>query len=310
MTEQKQAEDLYAGMAAATDGPEQEPAAEEITEATPDDETPPPKQDEQAEGDEGDGEPEAGIAKEGKPKRGKTAAERIDELTKARREAEREAAAKDAELQKLRAMIEPKPKEKAEPLPPSPDDFDQGEFDPAFIRATARYEAQQEMNERLAQFKAEQERQNEQDSATERREKFIAACRSDEQHGASAYELLLDESAPVTQPVADIILESESGPRLAAFLNENRDQLSRISALPAHMQAYELGKIERSTQPATAETLAGEPVQMAKPTKAPAPTPTVTGRKASTSRAPSEMSQADYNEWANKREAAQRSSGW
>lgn len=253
---------------------------------------------------EGEGDGEQSEPRKEKPKGKKTAAERIAEITKEKHEARREAAEKDAEIARLKALISP-PTEVQASKEPSPEDYEHGEFDPRYISDLVDYKTDQRVSAEVKRYTEQQAQAAQMADAQSRHAKFVEACQADEDVGVSAFQLTQDTSAPVTKEMADVILHSDNGVRIAAYLNDNREELSRISALPAHMQAYELAKIERSTQPAKAEAATRPAI-----TKAPDPTHAGSGRKVSATKEPSKMTQAEYEAWAAKQQAALRKPGW
>jgi hypothetical protein len=100
----------------------------------------------------------------------------------------------------------------------------------------------------------------------------------------------LDEFAklPVTKPIADAIIESDSPVELVAYLTENPKEAKRISQLSPSRQAAEIGKIEA--------TLSGSAKPVAK-TAAPAPIRPVSGNGKPTLTYRADMSLSEYAKW-------------
>ncbi len=196
------------------------------------------------------------------PKPKQTAQERIAELTAKRREAER-----DAEYWKAKAL-QPAPEARRpqaqaadEDPEPDPADYEHGEMDVRFIRDVTRREARLEFRSELAARDAHAAVQSKFQTFEQRTaEQFPDG----EPEGLSVLKAL----PTLSQAITDVILTSENGPRLADHLGKNTRELNRLSALPPHLQAYELAKIEMklSASP-TAKTA----------TDAPPPTPQVRG---------------------------------
>lgn len=92
--------------------------------------------------------------------------------------------------------------------------------------------------------------------------------------------------APITQEMADIMLEHDAGPQIAYWLARNQSEAARIAQLPPHKQALELLK-------ASAKVTAPKPV---KTTAASAPVPTLGGRAAPDAD-PSKMSTEQWMKW-------------
>lgn len=177
------------------------------------------------------------------PKR-KSAQDRIDELTRARREAERE-----AEFWRTKALQSPTP---AQPQPepqgdgrPDPNTYEGGVYDPAYIEDLAGWKAEQLVEQTLT--KREKQRQTE--TAIEAFTRRVSEQFPDgEPEGLAALRRLPE----LPQAIGEVIISSENGPKLADYLGTNPRELQRLSGLAPHLQAYELAKIEtRLTAPAS-----------------------------------------------------------
>lgn len=203
------------------------------------------------------------------PKPKQTAQERIAELTRARREAERqsERVARDAEYWREQALRnQPAPQAQAAPADagePDPNAYEHGELDVRFIRDHATYHAKKAFREEAAQH-AQQTRTQ---TALQTFDQKVAQDYPDgEPDGIQHLRRLPALSSVITE----VILDSEIGPKLADHLGQNARELARISALPPIQQARELTKLELK--------LATPPAPTAKTaTDAPAPTPQVRG---------------------------------
>ena len=210
------------------------------------------------------GEESAEVQPEAKPK--KTAQDRINELTRKAREAEREREYwREAALNGHRQDQPRQALEQPRDAAPNPDDFTGGDLDPRFLIAQAKFEAKQEI-------RAEQLAEQQTRTTQERVQSFIARESSffpeGESDGLSAYK-----STPHVHPVIqDVVLTSEKGPLLAEYFGDNPSALHRLSALPAHMMGFELAKIEAG--------LGSSPVSAPSPNKltnAPVPAPKARG---------------------------------
>ena len=162
----------------------------------------------------------------------KTAQKRIDEITRARREAERE-----REYWKKVAL------EKGET--PVPIHTPQGPARPTLdqFETTVEYEdALFEWRDRVKSIES---------AATTERVEQETAVRTFNDRARKLREENddFDEviEAPVFSPtMRSVLLQSDNGPEVAYFLGkpENRDQAEKIRNLPASRQAYEIGKLE------------------------------------------------------------------
>ncbi len=169
------------------------------------------------------------------PPKKKSAQERIDEITRARREAERE-----REYWKQVALT----KEKDEPLPaqrppsflPPRPTLDQ------FETTTAYEDALFTWRDNVKEIQTQVARQREaHDGALRTFNERAKNLRAEHEDFDEVIE------SPVFSPVMRItLLNSENGPAVAYHLglSENRTEADRIRRLPLEMQPYELGKLE------------------------------------------------------------------
>lgn len=214
-------------------------------EQAPEAETPEVESEEPETGENGTGEGE-GEGGEPKPK-GKSVQDRFDEMTAARREAERE-----AEYWRTKALAREEPvkeKEEAKPDPePNPADYDLGDLDPKYNRDVARWDARQEFRQVL-----EREREEAQ-TAEARREFQRLAATYEERVSAAAekypdFEEVVTRSAkagkwPCTEMMRAGILESEAGVDLAYHFATHPDEAIRISRMDDYDQARAIGRLE------------------------------------------------------------------
>lgn len=181
----------------------------------------------------------------GKPKQ--SVQERIDELTRARRDAERE-----AEFWRAKATeASPKPEETAQPKgdgKPDPTQYEFGVTDDHYIEDLAEWKAAQLIEKRLSERDAEQAMRT---SVQTFHARAAQAFPDGESEGLKAYRTIR-EVPPVLQ---DIVLGTEDGPKVADYYGRNPAELQRLSALPPHMQAYEVGRVQAGlSRPAPAPT--------------------------------------------------------
>lgn len=192
-----------------------------------------------------------------KPK--KTAQERIDELTRARREAERE-----AEHWRTLAMQTRQPEAKPEPpkgdAEPDPSQYEYGESDLRYVKDLARYEARQEFRKQ-AEEEAAARHARELEQGYAQRER--AAAEKYDDFERTVYRSQWD----CTPVMADAIKSSEAGPEVAYHLAKNPTEARRIAALSPIAQVRELTRLEvkltAQPQPRTT-TSAPEPAPQAR----------------------------------------------
>lgn len=260
--------------------PAQEPATEPQSDAaaeTPAEPAPPP---------------------EGEPKKPKGFMTRIDELTKNWRTTERERdalAERLAKYESAQAPAQPQPGAPATDGAPDPNDtakFPLGEFDPAYQAASIAFHVDRALRQRDAQAAAKAA----EDARTAQERTFAektAAFRSKITDADVGAVTLLTSELPVTREMAELIMASDKDVKVADYLGRNPAEVSRIAALPPHLQGREIALIE-SRVAATA------PVQ-SPPRVSAAPAPgTVLGSRAQPSNDFNpKMTQAEFTAWVN-----------
>lgn len=216
---------------------------------------------------------------------------RIDELTRARHEAEREAA-----YWKGRAGTETQPGQappsaaQAATAKPTPDKFsDYGEY----VEALADWKADEKVRQALgARDQAEQQRQQalqQQERARTWGERQQAA----RQALPDYEEVMATADTPVARHLFEALIDSENGPALAYHLAKHPDEAQRLNGLAPLAAARELGRLEAR--------LSGSPAAAtAKPvSKAPAPITPVTGGRSTEP----DMAKVGMDEYVQRRKA-------
>ena len=185
-------------------------------------------------------------SEEEKPRK-PTAKDRIDELTRLRREAER-----DAEYWKAKALQAPQTKEAPAEQPaantkPDPEKYEAGEFDPRYIEDLADWKAEQVVERRLAKLSEENQRR-ESDRDWQSR-----VSRASETMPDFEEKVILGaqrEAWACTPEMATALRASDKGPEIAYHLASDPAEASRIARLSPALQLMELGKLEaKLTQP-------------------------------------------------------------
>jgi hypothetical protein len=203
--------------------------------------------------------------------------ERVNEITRARREAERRAEALERELSDLRQRAT-QPQPQAADVP-TPEAFN---YDPvAYGNAMAEYARRQaaaEFDRRFAQREQEQSRRTLAESFEER---------------SRAYEVVnpgygerlesLGRTVRFAPELQEAVMASEYGPQVVDHLAQHLDVADRIARLPVHLAVAELVRLEaRVSAPKPAAT-----------TRAPAPVPTL-GGSSTPAKDPAKMSYEEY----------------
>lgn len=163
---------------------------------------------------------------------------RIDELTRARREAERrevDAAKERDHWRDLALKSQPQSKPLAPDKPKTLADFsfDEGQYH-AYLLGEASRAATEAAKKELQTEQAARAKQEQASSYVKRAREF-AKDHADYKDVA--------ESAPISDQVAEVILGLDSGPEVAYYLGKNPDLANEINRLPPSHQAYELGRI-------------------------------------------------------------------
>jgi hypothetical protein len=226
-------------------------------------------------------EPESGDAPAQQSRKKPGVHQRIDELTKSFRDAERLAQerAREAEYWRQQAMSQqPKPQaptaETGEPTLESCD-FDQAEYQRKWYSWRRAEEKKQEAAQQRMQTFAEKE----------------AAFRV----AHPDYDTVARNPAvPITQQVAEVILETDDPPAIAYYLGQNPQEAAAIAQMTPHQIGRAIGRIEaKLSAPAAPE--ATRPPEPKTVTRAPPPVTTLSGAPA-VRKAYEEMSQEEYEQ--------------
>lgn len=190
--------------------------------------------------------------------RRKTGAEaRIDELTRLRREAERDrdywrehATRQNPAQQTAAAHEQPKAVPKLEDF-----NYDEAAYQIALV-AHVKDEAARQVRD---EFRKEQEQltQKQRIESWRKRESEFAAKTPD--YEDKAYR------APIPDEAADIIRDCENGPAVAYYLGDHPDEARALHGLSATAMARVIGRIEAKLEAPAAPALASKPVSKAPP---------------------------------------------
>lgn len=199
---------------------------------------------------------------------------RIDELTRARREAEREAAYWKQVAQGTQSPAQ------AAPQRPVPENFEK--YD-EYIDALTDWKAEQAVAKRMEQDSTRKVAETRARTFAERQVQF-------RQQAADYDEVVGGSDTPIANHVGEAILESDLGPQLAYHFAKNPDVLQRLNGMSPTAAAREIGRLE--------VTLGTKPAASATPTKkvsnTPAPASTLGTQGRATTPALASMSMDDY----------------
>lgn len=213
---------------------------------------------------------------------------RIDELTRARHQSDREAVywremAQQQQHREQQAQAEPAAKPQA------------GQFASydEFTEALADWKAEAKIRSVLSERDAQAAQRAEGAARQAQQATFAERVSIAQQSIADFDQVVGNAEVEISPHVREVLLDSDAGPVLAYVLAKNPDEARRISKMSPLMAARELGRIEAAIAqngvPQAAP--AGRPVSNAPP---PART-TATG--ASASKDPSKMSMDEYVSW-------------
>lgn len=209
--------------------------------------------------------------------------ERVNEITRARREAERRADSLERELSQYRQQtVQHQPQ--SHDQPPSIQDFNDINQWSAAMTNYAIAQAESRVEQRFQQQSQRQQQQTVEQQFEERSQKY-AKDHPDFDTAVSD----LGRAVQFHPAVVEAIGLNERGPEIVHYLATHLDEADRISRLPPHIAAVQLGRIEAQVSAAKPKTV----------TNAPNPPPTLGGGKATVTKNPDDMSQAEWLAWRN-----------
>lgn len=208
---------------------------------------------------------------------------RIDEITAARRDAERRA-------DQLLAMLEQNATQRVDPQ-------QHVEQTPAQDRPVLEnFSSYEEYTEALADWKVEQkfaQREQRQQAETaaqaaQRQEaEFAARIRDAAAKTPEVMDAINDRTLPISPAMGDVIRSVANGPDVVLYLHQNRDEAARLYDMPPHVAAFELGRLAAGIQPAQPRRI----------TTAPPPITPLSGGVAAHSVPVEKMTDAQFAKW-------------
>lgn len=206
--------------------------------------------------------------------------ERVNEITKARREAERRADSLERELHQYRTQQPAQYQPQSNEAPPTLADFG---FDmDKFGEALTHYAVRKAESSAEQRFQQQSQRQHQQsvEQQFEQRSQEYAKAHPDFDDAVSD----LGRAVQFHPAVVEAIGFSERGPEIVHHLAKHLDEADRLARMPPHLAAVQLGRIE-----AQLSTPKAKPV-----TKAPTPAPVLGGGGKSSPSVADGMSYAEY----------------
>lgn len=206
--------------------------------------------------------------------------ERLGELTRQRREAERE---RDLYRQMLERQMVAQPQQVQAPQAPAeqapdPSKFSGGEYDPAYLDALVDYRSKKavtdtfrQMQEQHQRMRAQQDFQQRAAAFMERENQVRAEMPDYDEHANRAAAHFARNGRQYAETIADAVSDEENGPETLAYLGQNEAEARRIAQMRPAAAVREIGRI--------AERLRVQREAAAsRQTKAPDPPPTVRTR--------------------------------
>lgn len=215
---------------------------------------------------------------------------RIDELTRYRREAERERDYYRGEVERLRT---PKSEPTVDVKPKTLADF---EYDEAKYQQYVFTELPQAIEKRAVEaaerrLQEVQSREQAQSRQADFEERSDAFAKDHADYHEVALRQPQDGGPVITPTMAETIEDSENGPAIAYYLGKNVRLAAEISRLGPLQQAREIGRIEAK--------LLEKPV-VPKVSAAPAPAPKIDGNDPEVEKPPEQMTPAQFAKWRRK----------
>lgn len=214
---------------------------------------------------------------------------RIDELTRLRRETERD---RDywRELALNSAKQEPqetKAPETTEALKTLEDfDYDEAKYQAYFLQETTK--------RAVEAARKELEEEQRQTTNSHRQKQYLQREAEFAKDKEDYYNIARNPTLPLNETMVEVIQDSEDGPALAYYLGKNLQIAEQISMLTPYQAAKEMGRIEAKLA-FDRERSKGESV-----TKAPAPPPKLDGLNPAIDKDPDKMSTKEWLAWRNK----------
>jgi len=218
------------------------------------------------------------------PKKSKKIQKRIDEITKARREAERERDFWRLQAEQ-RAAAETQQSVGQKPTLEQ-FDYDQEQY----LEALADYKLQSKLAEKEAQSRTQQVNQNEFQEVQQFKQREYEVMSEFPDYQQKVYA----NDVPITDTMAKAIRIDENGARVAYFLATYKDIAYRVANLSPREQFLAIGDISEKINQATSASAAG------KVSNAPNPVPSVSSRGGAVSKSPEKMSMDEWMKWRSK----------
>jgi hypothetical protein len=168
---------------------------------------------------------------------------RFGELTAQRNKAQEEAAYwRGVAEGRVQPGAATPPPQAAAPQPPDPANYPHKEFDPAYIRDAAVFEAERRFEKRRDEERVRDREQAAQQQGYERFRTVYDDIAAKGDDFAPALEVL--ESRAVSRETKDILVSAEHPGYVAAYYADKPRDLAALTRLPLHQQALIIGRID------------------------------------------------------------------
>ena len=221
------------------------------------------------------------------PKKSKKVQKRIDEITKARREAERERDYWRMQAEQ-RALAEQQQFSIGQKPTLEQFDYDQE----AYLEALADYKLQAKLAEKEIQSRTQEFGQQEIQQVQQFKQREYEVANEFPDYHQKVYA----NDVPITDTMAKAIRSDENGARVAYFLATYKDIAYRVANLSPREQFLAIGDISEKISQAinSPESAAG------RVSKAPSPVPNVSSRGGAVAKSPEKMSVDEWMKWRQK----------
>lgn len=176
--------------------------------------------------------------------------ERFNELTAARRQAEREAEYWREQAKKGEPPEQAKPVQQGEPSLDQFDDYDE------YVVAKAEY--------RLEQKLKQQQQERQQMSAQQQHQEKVQSFQAKANEARTKYEdfdvVVYGSNAPMSQAMEQVILSDDMGPDIAYYLGENTQEAQRIASMNPYQAVMEMAAIKTKLAAPPKQSSAPEPI--------------------------------------------------
>lgn len=228
-----------------------------------------------------------------KPKR-KGVGKRIDELTKEKHDARRAAEDATRERDYWREQAQKGQQQPAEaPAQEARNETGEPTLEDSDYDLT-------EFQRKHYQWMRSQEKQQEQ--ATQRQASFLEKQAAFAAENPDYHAVVSAPHVPITQQVAEIVMETDNPPAVAYYLAQNLSEATAIAQMTPHNIARAIGRIEAKLEAPPAPEAPRQPVSKTV-TKAPAPVTTLSGSPA-VKKSYDDMSMKEYDAARRKERAA------